>query len=981
MIFVNSNKLTPLLCCPERMLLALTLLAAPGLARPQESAPAAVPAINRAALAQSREDREREVDKQHLRVIYQAIQAYRQKHGDMPNWLSDLVPDFISDTNILMSPVELRTGRSVLWGYGDPKVRSSYIYEFNQSDSGRKGDQDVALTMRQWKILQMEEFGPVVPMLRCHLHDPILNLSYSGEVYETALFWESDTNTLALMARVGSGPGAREGQKLRLTALDAASGEPVPAAEVEASNRQSEFGPLPPRHMTTDAKGQCEVNLGGKNPKGIRLRVGKPGYANVQEEWGEGSIPDEWTARLQKAVMVGGLVKDTQGKAVSGLIVVVSGLERDSVGQVTRTEYDSVRTDSSGKWSSQRVPAGFDSLALSLSHPEFVPVEYDQATPQAATVKVVSKESLLAGTAEMQVQPGTVVEGKVQDAKGQPISQAQVLLQITKDDETSSQRGETSAGGHFRFVVTTTGTATLVAEAGGLAPKHLALAALEGQPALEPVTLTLLKGRTVQGRVVDAEGKAVAGANIVVASWNNVGPLKWHSESDADGRFTWDSAPSERTLLQFSKSGFKDRLDELPSAGTRDWSIRLDKPFAYSGTVLDPDGKPAAGLAVTLFPFSSGEAHTDAQGHFTLTARNMPVGFVAQCVLVARDPARELAAAVDVEEDAAETTLRLSSGLTLVGRVTDVDGHAIRDAHAQAMFRTARTSEPFGMAVRADAEGRYEIKGLAAGRGYGVSLSAEGFGQDYLNVDAPEAGSQRIELDPVQLIVADQRIAGTVLDTDDKAVSGAYIGTFGNKQPSHQMQTDAKGHFAFDHVCVGTVQVFVNSPRGGYANASVEAGDTNATIHLGTSSPIRAQAERRATLRGKPLPDLAAVELSRDAAPVGKPVLLCLFDIEQRPSRRFVKQLADQHEALRQKGLTVLGVQAAVTTADSFKEWKDGNPVPFPVGRLAEKADKTRWVSEVESLPWLILTDGDRRVTAEGFALDELEAKLKGLAK
>ena len=508
------------------------------------------------------------------------------------------------------------------------------------------------------------------------------------------------------------------------------------------------------------------------------------------------------------------------------------------MGQVTRTEYDSVRTDSSGKWSSQRVPAGFDSLALSLSHPEFVPVEYDQATPQAATVKVVSKESLLAGTAEMQVQPGTVVEGKVQDAKGQPISQAQVLLQITKDDETSSQRGETSAGGHFRFVVTTTGTATLVAEAGGLAPKHLALAALEGQPALEPVTLTLLKGRTVQGRVVDAEGKAVAGANIVVASWNNVGPLKWHSESDVDGRFTWDSAPNERTLLQFSKSGFKDRLDELPSAGTRDWSI-------------------SPGQALRLFrhrPRSRRQARRRAGRHslsilIRRGAHRCPGPFHFDCAEHAgsaswpnassspADPARELAAAVDVEEDAAETTLRLSSGLTLVGRVTDVDGHAIRDAHAQAMFRTARTSEPFGMAVRADAEGRYEIKGLAAGRGYGVSLSAEGFGQDYLNVDAPEAGSQRIELDPVQLIVADQRIAGTVLDTDDKAVSGAYIGTFGNKQPSHQMQTDAKGHFAFDHVCVGTVQVFVNSPRGGYANASVEAGDTNATIHLGTSSP------------------------------------------------------------------------------------------------------------------------------------------------
>jgi len=84
---------------------------------------------------------------------------------------------------------------------------------------------------------------------------------------------------------------------------------------------------------------------------------------------------------------------------------------------------------------------------------------------------------------------------------------------------------------------------------------------------------------------------------------------------------------------------------------------------------------------------------------------------------------------------------------------------------------------------------------------------------------------------------------------------------------------------------------------------------------------------------------------------------------------------------LQQKGLTVLGLQAAVTTGDSFKEWKDANPVPFPVGRVPEKADKTKWASEVESLPWLILTDSDRRVTAEGFALDELDAKLKGSAK
>ncbi len=559
-----------------------------------------MPAPTQAAGALSREDQELEIDKQHLRLIYKAIQAYRQQHGDLPNWLSDLVPGFLPDTNVLMSPVELRTGRSVLWGYDDPKVKSSYIYEFNQSNAGGRRDQDIPLTMKQWKMLQMEEFGPVVPLLRCHLHEQVLNLTYSGELYQTALFWESDTNTLALMARLGPGPGARDTKQLRVTVVDAASGEPVPAAQVLASDRQSEFGPLPPRRLTTDAKGQCEVNLGGKRPKAIHLQITKPGYATAQVQWDEAGIPEEWSARLPKAVTVGGLVKDTQGKPVSGAIVVISGLARDAVGQVVLTEYESVRTEAAGKWSCHCVPAGFDGLNFKLVHPDFMPAEFDQATPDSPTGKVVTKEALLAGTAEMQLQPGTVVEGQVQDERGQPVARAQVVLQLTENETTTSRSLETSAAGRFRFVVTVTGSGRLIADAAGFAPKHFALPPLEGQPAIDPVTFTLAKGRTVQGRVVDADGQAVAGANISVASWNNFGPLKWQAQSDAQGRFTWDSAPSEQTTLQISMPGFVDTYDQLPPPATRDWSVRLDKPFALSGKVLDAEtGEPIQSFKLT----------------------------------------------------------------------------------------------------------------------------------------------------------------------------------------------------------------------------------------------------------------------------------------------------------------------------------------------------------------------------------------------
>ena len=146
-----------------------------------------------AAVVQSLGEQEKEIDKKQMGQIYDALQAYRKKHGDLPTWLSDLVPDFLADAQILISPVEKRTGQSQIWEYADPKLTTSYVYEFSGNRAGGQINQDrtTPLTMKEWKTLQMDEFGPATPLLRCHLYDPVLNLSFSGEFYESQLFWES----------------------------------------------------------------------------------------------------------------------------------------------------------------------------------------------------------------------------------------------------------------------------------------------------------------------------------------------------------------------------------------------------------------------------------------------------------------------------------------------------------------------------------------------------------------------------------------------------------------------------------------------------------------------------------------------------------------------------------------------------------------------------------------------------------------------
>ena len=141
---------------------------------------------------------------ENLKKINAAIQAYRRDHPDVPNWLSDLVPKYLADTNLLICPVTRRTGHESPFGVLDPKVHSSYLYEFTTTPIPEivKGSWPGSdMTMRDWKRQQMKLAGQQVPLVRCLLHQPALNLSIGGKVYESPVYWELNfTNQAGLSA-------------------------------------------------------------------------------------------------------------------------------------------------------------------------------------------------------------------------------------------------------------------------------------------------------------------------------------------------------------------------------------------------------------------------------------------------------------------------------------------------------------------------------------------------------------------------------------------------------------------------------------------------------------------------------------------------------------------------------------------------------------------------------------------------------------
>jgi hypothetical protein len=109
--------------------------------------------------------------------------------------------------------------------------------------------------------------------------------------------------------------------------------------------------------------------------------------------------------------------------------------------------------------------------------------------------------------------------------------------------------------------------------------------------------------------------------------------------------------------------------------------------------------------------------------------------------------------------------------------------------------------------------------------------------------------------------------------------------------------------------------------------------------------------------------------------------LICLLDCEQRPSRHVLRQLAEQFEALKEQGVALVAIQSAVVSAETWNAFIEANAAQFPIGRVIEKSASTRWVTAVETLPWIILVDSKGRVAAEGFGLDELEAKVQALTR
>ena len=278
--------------------------------------------------------------------------------------------------------------------------------------------------------------------------------------------------------------------------------------------------------------------------------------------------------------------------------------------------------------------------------------------------------------------------------------------------------------------------------------------------------------------------------------------------------------------------------------------------------------------------------------------------------------------------------------------------------------------------------GKYEIKALPLlqeGFGYRISVNSSGYGNKYYErISITGKPGATTEIKPLVLQPADQSISGSVIDAEDKPVAGAVIFVRGKNQPIRRTVADSNGGFIIKKVCKGPLRIQANSDNSseGAGFIKAEGGDQNVKIILGQDRIHT----KHISLTGKQLPDFQDFNIDLSPADANEKMLVvCFWDMNQRPSRNSMTRLAKQAEQLKDKSVAVVAIHASKVDEKKLDEWINKYNIPFPVGIIRNDEEKTRFNWGVQSLPWLILTDKNHVVSASGFSVTELDDKIQSM--
>jgi len=587
---------------------------------------------------------------------------------------------------------------------------------------------------------------------------------------------------------------------------------------------------------------------------------------------------------------------------------------------------------------------------------------------------------------------GKVTGRAVDRQTGEPVPNVPLVIRTTRDREDITNlyvpnRARSNAEGNFEFPGVPEGKHLVevfvpsdeTAEWAGL-PVEIAT---QAGVSLTGVKVAVTKGGLIEVAVRGAyTGKALRHIRVLASQEEPL--FRAFSSTDADGNARLRVLPGDYEVSAWG-AGFPSWRATEPTSVADGQTARLEARLApcdhVAGTVRDGQGTPAPGILVTVHPFGD-QMYTDETGRFIAGVNQQ--GRAEGAWLIALDPDHGRAAAAQVVEKNKPVDLTLAPALTVTGRIADANDAPIPAARVALCALIGGLSD-LGMEALTDPNGRFTTVVAPAPAGqfeYRASFHATDYApKQYEKPPIEGKPGDTCDLGTITLLAADRSISGVVVDADGMPAPHIPIflqGREGIDQPDKNTATDEQGRFRITRICKGPLRLQANfsSSPGGQAFADAEAGQQDIRIVL------PGHLAKYNSLVGKPLPPLTEIAALSSLGDVeNRAVLICFFDMTQRPSRHCLSVLATKAEELRQKQVGILAIQAADADAGALDAWARDQGIPFPVAIVKADITKVRYSWGVQSLPWLILADTAHVVQAEGFTIAELPRKLESIAQ
>lgn len=646
---------------------------------------------------------------------------------------------------------------------------------------------------------------------------------------------------LADQAAIAS-PGARrsDGVSLSGTIVDGA-GRAVAGAHVVA---ESETGSRPrafaaPFAISSPTAADGRFALDGLAPGRYRLRVTGPEVLTAELRYVQAPADD---ARIvvSRRISIAGTVTDG-GRTVSTATVAVLG---DAIGGVLE-----VKADAKGAFAVHNLPEGhFQIYAW-------------RAELAARAVRVSRFGAGPFAPLELRLEAAAIVVGTVVDRdEGTGVAAAVELRPESGDAPPRYARS--GSNGVFRIEGVPSGR--WIADA--FAPGYVSFGGVEIDAGKARPELALQRGAAIEGRVLNGNGKPIAGATV-------------RAFADGANQAEYSADVDLSRLRRFSGRTIAVIGDRFAATGDAQLIARgelgimvgpipplppLGAPIAPAAVVVD-SSVPTRALVGDPAPLPTDPDRasvwiTGDDGKYRI--RGVPAGTVAVIASapgLAETRSRRLTIG-QAGEVVQKVDIVLSRGIFVVGKVTDQYGKPVIGAELSARPDIGAATSAF-----AGDDGRYRLGPLAGE----IELRATAYGhaevRRSVDIDARPSGgvadlgargAAGTWTEDFVLEVADAMLAGIVVDVAGVPIGSAQLDVVGGQWQQRRATSSANGAFSIDKLPRGPLRVRIRHPDFPSAELDAIATTTHAPVRLTLASGARVEGAVVDGWSGKPLAGL-----------------------------------------------------------------------------------------------------------------------------